>query len=490
MAGPRRAVAGYPLLLNHWDPGMYPNDPHPLIEELVINLLAHGHVMIKDVDLFMNEDIVSSLSHARHRSTGISNWDLFVSLLQTKRITVLTPDPSRGLDPEAPFSAAAEDHAQRLGHAGKSWTYYTPERQAFCRKLDSVCVGAKVCRQREQPPKRNMFAALLRDILTDEDETWRSRRQFRHISGDNAKLFAEFCAEPAKAISFLVAKPQFNIVNRDQGFYRTRLYQCASLLENPLETSSFENLAQSVYFANETVRERASGSFFGRLAECPNPYIKRPAPKNIKVSVVPVRQPRLLELLATPDLGEVVGEALAEAGPVMHHFWQEVGQSTDPEQEFTRAWTSVTDAFAKASSDHANDRRRLGIHARWEELTSKVECLLLKSELGVLGLRFFLAQYPNEYLRPLLEGAEHAIKALVLTANSIQVVGEHAEHWIRSGLTEASMLPQVRDALVGAATLRASSTPDPIVPKLLDEQASKGLSVHPESWMPVAKIVP
>lgn len=74
MGGTRRAVAGYPLLLNHWDPGMYPSDPHPLIEELVIHLLAYGHVMLKDVDLFMNEEIVTFLSRGHHKSSGMSNW--------------------------------------------------------------------------------------------------------------------------------------------------------------------------------------------------------------------------------------------------------------------------------------------------------------------------------------------------------------------------------------------------------------------------------
>jgi hypothetical protein len=455
---------------------MYPSDPHPLIEEIVIDLLAYGHVMLKDVDLFMNEDIVTALSRGRHRSTGVSMWDLFASLVHTNRVTVLTADPSRGLDPDAPFSAAAADHAQRRGHAGQRWREYTPERQAFCRKLDELCVGAKVCRPREQPPKQNMFAKLLHDILMDEDEMWRSRRQFQHITGENAKVFAEFCIDPAKAIAFLERTPQFDeIVNRDQGFYRTRVYQCAGVLDNPLESVAFENLAQSVYFANETGRERALGSHFGRLAECPNPYDKAPAPSNIKVRVVPVRQPQLRPLLATPDLGEIVSETLAQTGPVMRQFWKAAVQSPDPEQEFTRAWTCVTEAFAKASSDHANERRRLGIHARWEAIASKIECLLLKSELGVLGFRFFLSQYPNEDLRPVLKGTEHAIEALVLTANSIQVIGENAEHWIRSGLTEARMLPAGQDALVGAATLRTSVTHEPIAPTR-DSGVSTGTS--------------
>ena len=97
-------------MLTHWDPEMYPDNPIPLIQELVIYILTYGHVQLKDVDLFMNEDVVSCLSGRPRTLPSISNWDLFASLIRTKRITVLTADPSRGLDPDAPISAAAEDH--------------------------------------------------------------------------------------------------------------------------------------------------------------------------------------------------------------------------------------------------------------------------------------------------------------------------------------------------------------------------------------------
>jgi len=102
-----------PVLLTHWDPGMYPGHPLPLIPELVINLLAYGHVVLKDVDLFMNERIVPYLTE------DPGHWEAFASLIGTKRITVLTPDPSRGLDPTAPFFSAAQDHASRHTFAGQ-----------------------------------------------------------------------------------------------------------------------------------------------------------------------------------------------------------------------------------------------------------------------------------------------------------------------------------------------------------------------------------
>ena len=259
------------------------------------------------------------------------------------------------------------------------------------------------------------------------------------------------------------------------------MYQCAGVVDDPLEQWSFENLAQSVYFANETNRERASGSYFGRLAECPNPYVKQAGPANIKIRVVPKPQKQLISVIATPDLGDLISETLTNTGSVMREFWEAAAQATDPEKEFNSAWTCVTDEFARASARHASTRQRFASHERWVANTSFVHCLLLRSEAGVLGFRLLLDHFPNDEMRPILETTEQVVRVLVLAANGIQVVGENAENWIRSGLTEARMLPKTRDALVGSAAIRSGVALPPLkLPPLLKLPA-RTRATKPES---------
>jgi hypothetical protein len=449
--------------MTHWDPGMYPDQPIPLIQELVINLLAYGHVEIKDVDLFMNEQIVSYLSQPAR--DGISNWDLFASLVRTKRIIVLTPDMSRRLSPNTPTYSAARDHAKKRGHAGKPWLQFNDSRKAYCRKLDRLLLDERAFRARQSPPSdRNSFAELLYEILTSKHKEWRARDAFRHISPANEELFASFCVEPAKAVEFLeVTHKQRDIVNRDQGFFRTRLYQCASQLNNAAEQWSFENLAQTVYFANELDRERSAGSYAGRLAECPNPYVPPSASDNIKVLVEPRMTPGFLEVLATPDLGDVISETLRETGGVMREFWHAAERSRNPEQEFANAWNCVADTFGAANARYASERRRrLTSYAHWEKLGRTVECVLLKSELAIFGFKLLLAHSPNSVLQGIVEGGERVNQGLMLAANSVQVVGETTEDWIRSGWTETRVNPKSRDALLAGGVIRSSVAPKPV----------------------------
>ena len=474
MTGARRALAGCPIMLTHWDPGMYPDQPIPLVQELVINLLAYGQVEIKDVDLFMNEHIVSYLSQPGQ--DGISNWDLFASLMRTKRINVLTPDRSRRLSPNTPTYSAARDHAKKRGHAGMPWLQFDDTRRAHCRKLDKLLVGEKVCRARQTPPHdRNSFAELLYDILTSDHEEWRAREAFRHISPKNAELFASFCVEPAKAIQFLeVTHQQRDIVNRDQGFFRTRLYQCASKLSDT-ERWSFENLAQTVYFANELNRERSAGSYVGRLAECPNPYVPPSEAEAIKMLVEPRVTPGFLQVIATPDLGDVISETLRETGGVMSEFWRASNRSRNPEHEFANAWQRVADAFGSANARYADERRRrLASYTHWEKLGKAVECVLLKSELANYGFKLILAHYPHPVLQAIVEGGEWVNQKMMLAANSIQVMGETAEDWIRSGWTEMSMMPKSRDTLLAGGAIRSGAAPQPI-----SKVAKRELRPHP-----------
>jgi hypothetical protein len=87
----RKSFLGPPLLITHWDPDMYPSRPLPLIPELVIYILAHGEVWIKDVDLFLNSRIAAVLSDP-------AGFQQFSSLVATKRVKVLIPDTSRDLE--------------------------------------------------------------------------------------------------------------------------------------------------------------------------------------------------------------------------------------------------------------------------------------------------------------------------------------------------------------------------------------------------------
>ena len=146
----------------------------------------------------------------------------------------------------------------------------------------------------------------------------------------------------------------------------------------------------------------------------------------------------------------------------MHDFWQAAVQAPDPEGAFNSAWTRVADEFARTSAHHASAWERFGTHERWATITSFVYCLLLRSEAGVLGFRLWLGQYPHEELRPILVTAEHGIAALIVAANGIQVVGENAANWIKSGLIEARMPPKTRDALTGSAAIRSGVVPTPL----------------------------
>src|ERR1039458_3843731 len=58
---PTKSVDCVPVLLTHWDPDMYSSDALPLIPELVIQILVHGEVWLKEVDLFLNESIREQL---------------------------------------------------------------------------------------------------------------------------------------------------------------------------------------------------------------------------------------------------------------------------------------------------------------------------------------------------------------------------------------------------------------------------------------------
>jgi len=118
---------------------MYPYRPISALAEIVINLLAYGHVVIKNVDLFMNGNITSHPLEKRH-SNDLSgpNWDVFASLMRTGRVTSLTSDPARGLDPARSFLSAAIDHCENRTYAGVRWLQFDEGRRQFCSRLVST----------------------------------------------------------------------------------------------------------------------------------------------------------------------------------------------------------------------------------------------------------------------------------------------------------------------------------------------------------------
>ena len=230
-----KAFAKCPVLITHWDPDMYPNEPLPLVPELVVYLLAYGEVWLKEVDLFLNPKIAACLSDR-------AGFQQFSSLVATKRIKVLIPDPSRNLeDPiKYPILSTATEivRSKKRTVKGRPWRM-TDEDARLCKALDAMLVdngGLKrngVVRQRTTPPSdKNEFAAQLIDVLEGHDTRWQQRKQFKGITPHIARQFTKYARNHELAMDLLRKK---GIVPAAQnGFYRSLLYQCADhLLPTP-----------------------------------------------------------------------------------------------------------------------------------------------------------------------------------------------------------------------------------------------------------------
>jgi len=201
----------------------------------------------------------------------------------------------------------------------------------------------------------------------------------------------------------------------------------------------------------ETDRENAAGAYFGRLAECPNPYVTTTDPPSFNIRVVPKRQKRQIQLMETADIGEIVENTLHETGPVMRVFWERAVKAYNPEEEFKVAWAYVADEFAKSAARQAAVRFRSAAHRRWHHISAVVHSVLLEYETGVMAAKLLLRHHPHELAQRIVDAADAVADALILTADGITVGGERAEHWIRSGFVEAKMLPRSRDALLDSA---------------------------------------
>jgi hypothetical protein len=353
-----KAFLGSPLLITHWDPDMYPNRPLPLIPELVVYILAHGEVWIKEVDLFLNSRIAAFLSNP-------VGFQQFSSLVATKRVKILIPDASRDLEDPVKhpiLSTANEIIRSKRPLKTRQWVMTDQDRR-LCEALDAMLVAngglrAKgVVRHRISPPANNVFAEQLVAVLTGDDKRWREREPFKAIDGRVAKEFTKYALNHELALDLLHKKKI--VPNATNGFYRSLLYQCAEvLLQDQKQKRSMKNLGQSVYAHCELHREKAVGTYYGtRVAELP-PTAKPTEPEEemYRVEIVSTENP--IKIPVTPDIGDVVSAVLEECADKMRGFWAVAGDTPLPEVEFMLAWEHVADAFAKYSIPHGGELSR------------------------------------------------------------------------------------------------------------------------------------
>jgi hypothetical protein len=352
----RKSFVGSPLLITHWDPDMYPNRPLPLIPELVIYILAHGDVWIKEVDLFLNSRIAAVLSDP-------VGFQQFSSLVATKRVKVLIPDRSRDLDD--PFkhpilSTANEIVRSKRPLKTRQWRMTDQDRR-LCEAFDAMLVANGglqkngVVRHRIAPADRNVFSEQLVGVLAGEDKRWRDREQFKAIDQRVAKQFTKYALNHELAIDLL--RKEHITPNATNGFYRSLLYQCADVLlrDHQKARRSMKNLGQSVYAHCELDREKAIGAYYGpRVAELP-PTQKPVEPESelYRVEVVPTEKPIIIP--ASRDIGEIVSAVLEECGDSMRGFWAVAGSESEPEVEFALAWEQLADAFARHAAPHGGE---------------------------------------------------------------------------------------------------------------------------------------
>jgi len=349
----KRTLPTAPLLVTHWDPDLYPARPLPLLQELIIHILAHGEVWLKEVDLFLNPRIRAFLSKR-------SNRDVFASLVETGRIKILVPDGTTILerDPQdEPLLAAAMARDGKKPLKSEPWVL-TEETKRFCKQLDSILglTGRKVrnpwarpiCRPRvTAPSEKNEFAAKLYGVLTQHDKRWQGRDPFKGISPAMVDQFAEFSQNHDKALALLAAADV--TPNATNGFYRSLAYQCADEFraEGTIAVQAMKNLVQSVYTYCELKREQAAGTYGGdRLAEMPP---DKPAENAnlglIRIEVVPL--PRSIAIPVDANIGQVISNVLEMCDQSLHVFWNLAGSSPSPEQDFQVAWNHVAEVFAR-----------------------------------------------------------------------------------------------------------------------------------------------
>jgi len=442
----RKAFVGCPVLITHWDPDLYPKGSLPLVPELVIHILAHGEVWLKDVDLFQNPRIAAYL-----RDKAV--FEQFSSLVATKRVKVLIPDKSRNLDDPINhpiLSTALEIVRSKRPLKSRPWKMTDRDRR-LCQALDSVLVangglGSNgVVRHRVQPPAgRNVFAGKLIEVLNGQDERWRQRDQFKGIDGRIADQFTEFANNHELAIDLLRKKGV--TPNATNGFYRSLLYQCADHLlpeDQKRQRRPIKNLGQSVYTHCELDREKAAGTYHGsRIAELPpTDKVLSPDEHLFEVDVVPQMAAAKIPIAA--NIGDIVTAVLEECDESMRTFWAIVGEAPLPQQEFGHAWKHVADAFAKRSVDARRAELSSTENALWTGADYVVHTAEILDETGKqLGVTWIPAffEHPKLQLVP-------------LGLKMIATYGRPTMEYIRRGRADAAK-GKIKQVLLNAATAR------------------------------------
>ena len=331
---PTESVDCVPVLLTHWDPDMYSSDALPLIPELVIQILVHGEVWLKEVDLFLTATIQEQFDREEQ-------FEQFSSLVETGRVKVLIPDESYKLiDPgtQPLLATAIERELSKRPLATAEWRLTNSVRR-YCERLDRVLVRADAIRRRQLPPNENVFAGTLSRVLSLPEVTWHGRPQFTGLDDAICAPFRSFCEDHRNAIAFLLERDQ---KPRGDGFFRSMAYQCADCF--PQQSRPMKNLIQSVYAACELEREGAAGTFVGeKIAEIPPTSLSQATAEDSK-ELISVRIESGLPAANIPicrNIGEVVDAVLRECGHTMQTFWDSAQYDVNPEGEFRLAWAHV-----------------------------------------------------------------------------------------------------------------------------------------------------
>ena len=184
---PTESVDCVPVLLTHWDPDMYSSDALPLIPELVIQILVHGEVWLKEVDLFLTATIQEQFDREEQ-------FEQFSSLVETGRVKVLIPDESYKLiDPgtQPLLATAIERELSKRPLATAEWRLTNSVRR-YCERLDRVLVRADAIRRRQLPPNENVFAETLSRVLSLPEVTWHGSADSRGSTTRSARRLGVF----------------------------------------------------------------------------------------------------------------------------------------------------------------------------------------------------------------------------------------------------------------------------------------------------------
>jgi hypothetical protein len=359
------------ILLTHWDPDIYvPQVAVPWVQELVLYSLLFEHIIVRDLDIFLNSSI------GRRLATSDTDLQIFVELVRNGCIEILTLHAKRYEDinakPEiSPFTARSERQSAFRSHLGEKWH---PEdwQEELCLKLDAFLQEIRFRYQADFPADNDFAPRLARTI---SGSRVRSVPWFKDISDEATKKFVELCADDSLWESFLLnERRRTSIVGEGLGFYRGTAYQCAR--EFPESERALRNLIQSVFAWGQCSREKTEGRYGGRLLwEIPHSYgspdqDEAAADSYVNIQMVPKRTKTKLMIPVVPGIGEIL--SATRSHPAFRNFqdtWAGIGRPEMPEQSVWLAYEDLVEAFAE------NAARKLvlpGSHPTWACIASAI----------------------------------------------------------------------------------------------------------------------